>query len=148
MTAPEMEQFTDAFQALSDKTRLRIIWLLCAASAKLCVCEIMDSLNETQHNVSRHLKVLKGAGLVREEREGKWGYYFLPTPRNKFQELILQTISGIPEELLFLDKERLNMRLSLRADGKCAVGVNSEEWRRISNQLTGEEGKAHVPKTN
>lgn len=144
----EMEQFTDVFRALSDKTRLRIIWLLCAASARLCVCEIMDALNESQHNVSRHLKVLKGAGLVREEKEGKWAYYFLTSPQNKFQELILQTISGIPEELLFLDKERLNMRLSLRVEGKCVVGVDSEEWRRISNRLTEEEGKAYAPKAN
>lgn len=141
-----MEEFTNIFKALSDKTRLRIMWLLSGAkyevsversetNLELCVCEIMDSLNESQYNVSRHLKELKNAGLIRERKEGRWVFYSLTSPISRFQELILQAVLTLPEELLSHDKERLKKRLSLRKDGKCVVGMRSEEWRKMLNQL-------------
>jgi len=67
----KIEEFTSYFKGLSDKTRLRIIWLLIKANTKLCVCEIMNSLNENQYNVFRHLKSLKNAGFLKEEKEGR-----------------------------------------------------------------------------
>ena len=63
----------DEFKALGDKTRLRIIVLLCGES--LCVCEIIDVLQMTQSRISRHLGILKQAGLIEEERRGKWVVY-------------------------------------------------------------------------
>jgi len=95
----------------------------------------MDSLNESQYNVSRHLKVLKNAGLVREKKEGRWVFYSLANPVKGFQELVLQTVSSLPKELFSLESERLKKRLSLRENGKCVVGINSEEWRRILKRL-------------
>ncbi|MGQ9632337.1 MAG: ArsR/SmtB family transcription factor [bacterium] len=136
-----MEEFVNAFKALSDRTRLRIIWLLARAGCDLCVCEIMDSLGESQYNVSRHLKVLRSAGLVREKKKGKWVFYSLADPANRFQGLILRAVSALPEELLSAEGERLKRRLSLRENGKCVVGVNSEEWRKVLNQLTAERGR-------
>jgi len=130
-----MEEFVSSFKALSDKTRLKIMWLLSKANSELCVCEIMDSLNESQYNVSRHLKVLKNAGLVREKKEGRWVFYSLANPVKGFQELVLQTVSSLPKELFSLESERLKKRLSLRENGKCVVGINSEEWRRILKRL-------------
>ena len=126
-----MEEFLNIFKALSDKTRLRIVRLLGRGSPEVCVCEIMDSLNESQYNVSRHIKVLKGAGLVRERKEGRWVYYSLAEPLNDFQDFILKAVNALPDELLSLDEERLRKRLNLRVDGKCVVGVNSEEWIRM-----------------
>lgn len=130
-----MEKFTNIFKALSDKTRLRIIWLLSKASSPLCVCEIMDSLAESQYNVSRHLKVLKGAGLVKESKDGRWVYYSLQGLEDPFRELILKAISGLSEESLSPCYERLKMRLSLRKNGRCVVGMNSEKWQKQLKQL-------------
>jgi DNA-binding transcriptional ArsR family regulator len=42
---------------------------------ELCVCEIEDALQEPQYKISRHLAVLKNAGLVRDRREGQWMHY-------------------------------------------------------------------------
>ncbi len=126
-----MEDYVIFFKGLSDKTRLRIIWLLMKANTRLCVCEIMDSLNENQYNVSRHLKSLKNAGFLKEEKEGRWVYYSLIDLKNRFQELILEAVSSLPEELFSEESERLKKRLTLRENGKCVEGMNSEECYKI-----------------
>jgi ArsR family transcriptional regulator len=101
------------------------------ANTRLCVCEIMDSLNENQYNVSRHLKSLKNAGFLKEEKEGRWVYYSLIDLKNRFQELILEAVSSLPEELFSKESERLKKRLTLRENGKCVEGMNSEECYKI-----------------
>lgn len=126
-----MEEFVNFFKGLSDRTRLRTIWLLNKANTRLCVCEIMDSLNENQYNVSRHLKVLKSAGFLKEEKEGRWVYYSLINPKNRFQELTLEAVSALPEESFEEISERLKERLSFRKNGKCVAGMKSDECYKI-----------------
>jgi ArsR family transcriptional regulator len=127
-----MEEYINYFKALSDKTRLRIICLLKKAYIKLCVCEIMDSLNENQYNVSRHLRILKNMGLLNEEKDGRWVYYSLIKPNNQFQKLILEALLTVREDHLNEDSKRLKKRLALRADGKCVEGIKGEECYKIS----------------
>ena len=119
-----MEEYLRLLKGLSDNSRLRTIWLLCQSNAELCVCEIMDALNLSQYNVSRYLKVLKNAGLIREKKDGRWVYYSLIEHENRFHELILQAVSSLPKELFAQDEKRLKKRLSLRENGKCVVGIN------------------------
>jgi len=64
---------TKIHQALADPTRILILRLL--LERELCVCEIVAALEEPQYKVSRHLAVLKNAGLVRDWREGSWMHY-------------------------------------------------------------------------
>ncbi len=124
----------DIFKALSDPTRIRIMNLLLTHPG-LCVCEIMDILGEEQYNISRHLKVLKNADLTQEKKQGRWVLYY-PKMVKYFQETIYRCIKGIEDETLLKDKKMLNLRLSLRENGKCVVGMKSEEWKKL---LTKEE---------
>jgi DNA-binding transcriptional ArsR family regulator len=64
-----------AFRALADRTRLRIVNLL--ARGSLCVCDIQRILGQPQSSVSRHLALLKAAGLIRDRRDGMWTFYTL-----------------------------------------------------------------------
>lgn len=64
-----------ALKALGDETRLRIVALL--SHSELCVCHLETALSLPQSNTSRHLAVLKAAGLVEARREGSWVYYRL-----------------------------------------------------------------------
>ena len=57
-------------RALADPMRIAIMRLL--LMREYCVCELEAVLQEPQYKVSRHLTVLKQAGLVREWREGTW----------------------------------------------------------------------------
>ncbi len=66
-------------KSLSDRTRLRILRLLCGGDC--CVCQIVAALRLAPSTVSRHLSLLEDAGLVAVRRTGRWAHYRLPEPR-------------------------------------------------------------------
>ena len=123
-----MKKYVDQLKSLGDVTRLKIIRLLCEADAELCVCEIMDVLESSHSNISRQLKILRAAGLVREQKHGKWAYYSLAESDSPFFRSLLQAVRNISAEELSDDLERLKLRLSLREGDKCIDGLNSERW--------------------
>jgi len=88
-------KLVNVFKALSDKTRVRIMALL--FEGDLCVCEVMDALGMTQSRVSRHLGILKQAGLIGEERKGKWVVYKVINKRRAIFSYIQRETKGEPE---------------------------------------------------
>ena len=70
-----MDDLAQCLRALSEEVRLRIIMLL--SRGELCVCDIMEVLNEPQSKVSRHLSYLKNSGLITAKRVGVWMHYSL-----------------------------------------------------------------------
>jgi ArsR family transcriptional regulator len=67
------------FHALSDPIRLEIIAYL--RDGEKCVCEIVPHLNLIQPLVSRHLKILKDAGIVRFRKDGTKRMYSIVDER-------------------------------------------------------------------
>lgn len=67
----------EAFKALADPTRRRILELL--RSADLTAGELADHFDTTKPSISHHLNTLKAAGLVDAEREGQSIVYSLNT---------------------------------------------------------------------
>ncbi len=61
-------------KCLSDPTRLRIISLL-VEHGPLCVCELQDTLGETQVKTSKHIGYMKKMGLLERERKANWNFY-------------------------------------------------------------------------
>ncbi len=62
-------------QAIAEPTRARIVALL--GHGEHCVCDVGDTLALSAALVSHHLRVLRGSGLLRERRAGRWVYYSL-----------------------------------------------------------------------
>ena len=93
-----MKEKLAVLKGLSDETRLRILILL--TQRELCVCEIEASLKLSQAKVSRHLTVLRHAGLVHNRRRGTWIYYRLTTPRNEMEKILQKCLKngfrGVP----------------------------------------------------
>jgi len=117
----------ELFKALGDETRLRILNLFQVAGEPLCVCEMVDALKIPQYQVSKHLVVLKHAGLVRVEREGTWGYYSLNTEAAQ-NKLLFRFLGEFCRGAIFeQDRASLQSRLLLREAGKCVVGFVSEK---------------------
>lgn len=73
--ASELPILEQLLKALADQTRLRILSLLRAG--EVCVCHIHESLGIPQPKASRHLAVLRRAGLVKTRRHGVWISYQL-----------------------------------------------------------------------
>ncbi len=70
-----MRDAVKVLKAVGDRNRLRIIKML--EQKKMCVCEISAVLQITQPSVSKHLSILKDAGLIHDERSGQWIDYSL-----------------------------------------------------------------------
>ncbi|MCB1734335.1 MAG: metalloregulator ArsR/SmtB family transcription factor [Gammaproteobacteria bacterium] len=68
---------SDLAFALADTTRLRVLVLLHRARRELCVCELTAALDLVQPKMSRHLKALRDAQILRAQRSGQWVYYRL-----------------------------------------------------------------------
>jgi len=74
------ESLQRVFKTLADSTRVRILALL--EREELAVQELMDVLAMTQSRVSRHLGILREAGLLRDRREGTYVFYRFATPKS------------------------------------------------------------------
>jgi DNA-binding transcriptional ArsR family regulator len=66
------------FKALGHPARLQIVDLL--ADGECCVCEFVDAVGLGWSTVSRHLAVLKAAGIVEDEKRGLQVFYKLSLP--------------------------------------------------------------------
>jgi ArsR family transcriptional regulator, arsenate/arsenite/antimonite-responsive transcriptional repressor len=120
----ELEKYLDIFKALSDKTRLRIFHLYCRYPQEMCVCEIVDALQESQYKVSRHLKILKYARLVQETKKGKWVYYDLAKTEDQFIQTLISGLVKLHDDQFSADAGRLEERFALRVNGECVVGMD------------------------
>jgi ArsR family transcriptional regulator, lead/cadmium/zinc/bismuth-responsive transcriptional repressor len=78
----------ETFSALSDPTRVRIIFAL--AGQELCVFDLARLLGLTSSAVSHQLRLLRGQRLVRYRKEGKVAYYSLDDDhiRNLMEECV------------------------------------------------------------
>ena len=72
------EALQKVFKTLSDPTRVRILRLL--EQEELIVGELMDILGMAQSRVSRHLAILREAGLLSDRRDGTFVAYRLVLP--------------------------------------------------------------------
>jgi ArsR family transcriptional regulator, arsenate/arsenite/antimonite-responsive transcriptional repressor len=71
-----MDAATNVFATLADPTRLRCLALI-AEEGELCVCELVAALDLPQPKISRHLAVMRDAGLLRDRRDAQWVLYAL-----------------------------------------------------------------------
>lgn len=127
-----MQKLTEIFQALADETRVRLVKVLDAVDSGVCVCELVDALRLPQYQVSRHLAVLKAAGLVQDHKEGTWAYYSLRRDLPPPLDAIIAALRAASDEISREDRRRLELRLALRVGGRCVVGYNpAKPFREI-----------------
>lgn len=69
----EIELLANRFKILAEPTRLQILAAICHQERS--VQEICDRTGLLQGNVSKHLRLMKSAGVVACRREGVWRYY-------------------------------------------------------------------------
>ncbi len=88
---------TQFFKCLADDTRLHAT-LLIASEGELCVCELMQALDDSQPKISRHLAQLRNCGVLDDVRRGQWVYYSLAPdlPQWAMQALQAAAIGSAP----------------------------------------------------
>lgn len=70
-----LRDYERVMKTVADPTRVRILKLL--GKGGMCVCQVIAVLEFNQSTISKHLFLLKMAGLVKERKEGKWVHYSL-----------------------------------------------------------------------
>jgi ArsR family transcriptional regulator len=91
ISASPHETLAAAFKAVADPTRVRILATVIAAG-ELCVCHVEQALGVTQSRASRHLAMLKRAGLVVDRRDGAWVHYGAPRRPGPVARAILAAV--------------------------------------------------------
>ncbi len=117
MSERPVRELTRAFKALSDSNRLRVIKML--KIRPLCVCEITAILGLATSTVSKHLSILRDAGFIVDEKEGKWVNYRLNTSSEAHYAMQLMSLLGewlLDDELL---KEDANQVMYIDRDDIC-----------------------------
>jgi ArsR family transcriptional regulator len=126
LTQISCESTTELFSALADPLRIRLACCLLAVPEGACVCELVDAVDDSQPNVSRALKLMKSAGLLDEQRQGRWVYYRLRDPRHP----LVARLRGCLDAVCCCDDvetclRRFKARLKLRRGGRCVVGMRN-----------------------
>ncbi len=75
-----MTDFVEIARALGDPNRVEALLLLRAGER--CVCRIIERLELAPSTVSKHMSILRQAGLVKSRKEGRWIYYKLAAGSN------------------------------------------------------------------
>jgi ArsR family transcriptional regulator len=99
-----IDKLEEAFKALADRTRLRILALL--GNNEVCVCHIHDSLGLPQPTVSRHLAYLRRSGLVAARRDGVWMHYRVSTSLEPAVQHVVNAAVHALTDVLITAKDR------------------------------------------
>jgi DNA-binding transcriptional ArsR family regulator len=111
-----MQEEAALFKALSDPTRLRLTILL-AIRGETCVCDLAEGLCEPDYKISRHLGILRSAGLVEARREGAWIHYRLVEGRNDVEKCLQECF-----RVCLKDHESVREDLARLKKRTCAKG--------------------------
>ncbi|NVJ52513.1 MAG: winged helix-turn-helix transcriptional regulator [Campylobacteraceae bacterium] len=98
-----MDIFLKSASALNDETRVKLLKFL-NIHGKCCVCDLENSFDMIQSRLSRHLKILKEAGFLRVDRQGRWAYYSVRSPLDEFRQASIKEIMTLDIELPILTK--------------------------------------------
>ena len=70
-----LRDYETVLKAAADPTRVRILKIL--EGGEMCVCQVIAILSLGQSTVSKHLFLLRSAGLIKDRRDRKWVHYSL-----------------------------------------------------------------------
>jgi ArsR family transcriptional regulator len=98
----------DAFKALADPTRLRILGLL--AGGEICVCNIHDCLGIAQPTVSRHLAYLRRKHLVETRKDGLWVHYKLAALHEPMIRVLMSAVTHALSHCEAVGKDRQRLQ--------------------------------------
>jgi len=114
-----LRNYESVLKAAADPTRVRILKIL--EDGEMCVCQVIAILSLGQSTVSKHLFLLRAAGLIRDRRDRKWVYYSLDRGKDSpYAARMLRSLRGWlnDDPVVAKDQERA---ATARAIGPIAI---------------------------
>ncbi|MBE0532233.1 MAG: helix-turn-helix transcriptional regulator [Rhodospirillales bacterium] len=131
-----IEHYEMVAKAIADGSRARILKML--EGGELCVCQVTIALDLAPATVSKHLSVLRLAGLVLTRKRGRWAYYRLadavinPYAAGALQ-WTLESLEGDP--MVVADRAFLALLRRIPVERLCAEGPKLvDDLRSSMNQ--------------
>lgn len=118
LSVPVGEDPVKVFKALADDLRLGAL-LLIRDQGGLCVCELTAAFDVPQPKVSRHLAILREAGLLEAERRGQWIYYSMTPDMPDWVEGVVATTADNNRDLIAAATARLEA-MTERPGDRCS----------------------------
>ncbi len=114
-----LDKYLKATKALSDKSRVRL--LMCLAEGELCVCQINELFELAPSTISKHLSILKEAGLIESRKEGRWIHYRVCQDADEAVEGILKMSKKClkNDEKIGKDKQKLQKIMKINKEKLC-----------------------------
>jgi ArsR family transcriptional regulator, arsenate/arsenite/antimonite-responsive transcriptional repressor len=102
-----MNQLTDLANALSDPNRVRL--LAACLDGERCVCQLVELIDLSNASISKHLAVLRRAGLLESRKEGRWVHYKVPASPDEMVGDALGFVCrhALDDEVIVADRIRL-----------------------------------------
>lgn len=120
-----------SLRAAGEETRLRILALL--AEGELSVSDLTDILGQSQPRISRHLKLMAEAGLLRRSREGAFAFFRIDdgAPGGALALTLARELDPA-DPILAADRERLaSVRATRAATAQSYFANVAREWDRL-----------------
>jgi DNA-binding transcriptional ArsR family regulator len=115
----DLRDYESVLKAAADPTRVRILKIL--EGGEMCVCQVIAILSLGQSTVSKHLFLLRTAGLIKDRRDRKWVHYSLDRGSDSpYATRMLRNLHGWlnDDPVIAKDRERSAMA---RAIGPVAI---------------------------
>ena len=139
-----LRDYEAVLKAAADPNRARILKML--ERGEMCVCQIVAVLGLSQSTVSKHLTLLRFAGLVEERKEGRWAYFRLgEAPVNDYALPLLSLVRGwlARDAATVADAKRVAQVRRVSVEQLCALGLKGALRRgRTSPGPAREAGRA------
>ncbi len=121
-TPARLGDFVEVAKALAHPGRMRVLAML--RDGPLCVCQITSVLDLAGSTVSVHLSDLRRAGLVAEQKRGKWVYYRLTAtgPLGRLLRLVLRLVDDDPQ--VRNDARVIEELRTIPVDDLCRAGLD------------------------
>lgn len=103
-----MKPLVTLLKALGDETRLRLLALV--RDDERCVCDLTAATGLPQSTVSRHLGLLRRAGLLADRKAGVWTYYRLADPGQALDPSFVRMLMDHPSLTDRMRQDQANLR--------------------------------------
>lgn len=106
-----LRAYEDVMKAVADPTRVRILKIL--EEGELCVCQVIAVIALGQSTISKHLFLLRSAGLIKDRRDKKWIHYSLDgTGGNSYAGAMLRNVRKWLNDDPVVDRDRKRAALA------------------------------------
>ena len=116
-----LDAFLSLAKALSDDNRVRATAAL--QQGELCVCQIIELLDLAPSTVSKHMSILRQAGIVTSRKSGRWVYY----------SLCKSDQSGNASDFIILALEKVTNDETIKADTQKLIKIKAMDLDQLCN---------------